>query len=113
MPSASARPVAAVPAAQPASQPLVESVGNWYHKGRRNEVHAQTRGDVMRAYLTALAFLVAAAPLVRADEKKDEPKANLTVTATLVAKTTTYKLDLGGQTADDFKKALKDAEKSG
>jgi hypothetical protein len=67
----------------------------------------------MRAYLTALAFLVAAAPLVRADEKKDEPKANLTVTATLVAKTTTYKLDLGGKTADDFKKELKDAEKSG
>src|SRR5207249_11607335 len=104
---------AAVPAAQPASQTLVASAGTWYHKGRSTEVHTQTRGDVMRVYLTALALLVAAVPLVRADDKKDEPKANLTVTATLVAKTTTYKLDLGGKTADDFKKELKDAEKSG
>src|SRR5262249_7635516 len=35
------------------------------------------------------------------------------VTAKLVAKTTTYKLDLGGMTADEYKKAIKDGEKSG
>jgi hypothetical protein len=46
-----------------------------------------------------------------ADEKPKAP--DLPVTATIVAKTATYKLDLGGKTADDFKKELKDAEKSG
>jgi hypothetical protein len=44
--------------------------------------------------------------LVRADET---PK-DLPVTLTLVAKKTTYPLDLGGKTADDFKKALKAGE---
>jgi hypothetical protein len=63
--------------------------------------------------LTGLALLGLAAG-AWADDKKDEPKpADLPVKATLVAKTTTYKLDLGGKTAEEFKKELKEAEKSG
>jgi hypothetical protein len=68
----------------------------------------------MRTYLTALALVIAVSTLARADDKKDEPKpADLPVKATLVAKTTTYKLDLAGKTAEEYKKELKDAEKSG
>jgi hypothetical protein len=65
----------------------------------------------MRAYLTALTVIVSLAAAARADDKPKGPE--LPVTATIVAKTATYKLDLGGKTADDFKKELKDAEKSG
>jgi hypothetical protein len=68
----------------------------------------------MRTYLTGLALLVVASPLTRADDKKDEPKpADLPVKATLVAKTTTYKLDLGGKSGEEFRKLLKEGEKTG
>jgi hypothetical protein len=48
-----------------------------------------------------------------ADDKKEEPKAAGPVTATLVAKTATYKLDLGGKKADEYKEALKKGEEEG
>jgi hypothetical protein len=47
----------------------------------------------------------------RAEESDKEVV--LPVKAKLVAKTTTYKLDLGGKTAEEFRTLLKDAEKSG
>jgi hypothetical protein len=69
---------------------------------------------MMRTYLTALALVIAAATPARADDKKDEPKsADLPVKATLVAKTATYKLDLGGKSAEEFRKLLKEGEKTG
>jgi hypothetical protein len=58
-----------------------------------------------------LLALSAPALAARADEPKkadDGP-----VTAKLVAKTTTYTLDLGDKKADEFKQTLKDAEKGG
>lgn len=65
----------------------------------------------MRVVLTVVLTLALCA-VGRAEDKKDEPKApELPVTATLVAKTTTYKLDLGDTKAEDFKKILQAAEK--
>jgi hypothetical protein len=60
----------------------------------------------MRSITTVTLLL---APLtLRADEKKDEKPADLPVKAKLVAKTSTYKLDLGGKTADEFRTFLKE-----
>src|SRR5262249_13142191 len=71
---------------------------------RCSEALVQREVTVMRTYLTALALVIAASQLVRADDKKDEPKpADLPVKATLVAKTTTYKLDLGGKSGEEFR----------
>src|SRR5262249_41734468 len=56
----------------------------------------------MRTLLT-LSLLLAPAAL-RADEKP----ADLPVKAKLVAKTTTYKLDLGGKTADEYRTMIKE-----
>src|SRR5437879_4577423 len=68
----------------------------------------------MRVLLTAVTILVLGTATVRADDKKDDPKpADLPVTAKLVAKTTSYSLDLGGKSGDEFRKLLKDAEKAG
>jgi hypothetical protein len=60
----------------------------------------------------ALLLLCGAA---RADEtKKDEPKpADLPIKAKLIAKKDTYSLDLGGKTAEEYRKALKEAEPTG
>ena len=62
-----------------------------------------------------LPFLLVAAAAPALGARADEPKKadDGPVTAKLVAKTTTYKLDLGEMKADDFKKMLKDAEKGG
>jgi len=49
-------------------------------------------------------------------EKKDEAKSDpegVPVEAKLVVKKDSYKLDLGGKSADEFRKLLKDAEQTG
>jgi hypothetical protein len=61
----------------------------------------------MRTILTTLSMVFAPLALC-ADEKKEEQPADLPVKAKLVAKTTTYKLDLGGKTADEFRAFLKE-----
>ena len=66
----------------------------------------------MRTLLTTLAVLLAPAAL-QADDKKDEKPADLPVKAKLVAKTTTYKVDLGGKTADEYRAALKEGVTTG
>ena len=65
--------------------------------------------------LLVTGVLAALTPLAaRGEDKKDAPKAaDLPVKAKLVAKKTTYTLDLGGKTADEFRKLIKDAEKGG
>jgi hypothetical protein len=66
--------------------------------------------------LAALALLLSPMASLAADDKekdKDKPKsdpAGSPVQAILTAKKTTYKLDLGGKSADQFKKAVKEAE---
>jgi hypothetical protein len=67
----------------------------------------------MRKTLTVTVLVLAPVLAARGDEKKEPQPANLPVTAKLVAKKTTYQLDLGGKTGDEFRKMLKDAEKSG
>jgi hypothetical protein len=68
----------------------------------------------MRFYWTAVTMLVLGVTAGRADDKKEDPKPNeLPVKATLVAKTTTYKLDLAGMSAEEYKKTLQEGEKSG
>jgi hypothetical protein len=73
----------------------------------------------MRPLLTAATLFVLALPLAGglacADDKPaDEVKpADLPLKAKLVVKMDTYKLDLGGKSADEFRAALKDAEKAG
>ena len=70
----------------------------------------------MRGLLTAATFLaLALAAVSRADEKKadDAKPADLPLKAKLIVKKATYKLDLDGKSADDFRKLLKDAEKAG
>jgi hypothetical protein len=63
-----------------------------------------------RVFLSTLMF--AALPLATADEAK--PKGtDLPIKAKLIAKKTAHTLDLGGKTAEDYKKALKEGEKSG
>jgi hypothetical protein len=55
--------------------------------------------------------IAAALPLAA---RADEPKpADLPLKAKLVAKKDTYKLDLDGKSGEEFRKVLKDAEKSG
>ena len=58
---------------------------------------------------TALALL--AAPLL--GRAADAKPGDLPIKAKLVAKTTTFTLDLGGKTAEEFRKLLKDGEKTG
>jgi hypothetical protein len=56
--------------------------------------------------------VLAAGTVFAAEEKKDAAKSDppgAVVEAKLVAKKATYKLDLGGKSADEFKKALDDA----
>ena len=48
--------------------------------------------------------------LTRAEDKPADTPKDLPVKATLVAKKTTYPLDFGGKTLDDYKKAIKDGE---
>jgi hypothetical protein len=63
---------------------------------------------------TLVVTVLALAPvLARGEEKKETKPADAPVTAKLVAKKDTYKLDLNGLSAEDFKKALKEGEKSG
>ena len=54
---------------------------------------------------------LALAGRVAGQGKSDPP--GVSVEAKLVAKTTTYPLDLGGKTAAEFRQEIKDAEKSG
>jgi len=62
----------------------------------------------MRYLMTASMVAAFALPqMVRADEPK---RANVPISAKLVTKKDTYKLDLAGKSADDFKKLLKDNE---
>jgi hypothetical protein len=50
----------------------------------------------------------------QAEQTNDEPKkVELPVKAQLIAKKKTYTLDLGGKTGDEFRKALKEAAKTG
>lgn len=67
----------------------------------------------MRVLLTAMLVLGVSATVLRADDKKEEKVPELPIKATLVAKTTTYKFDLGDMKAEDFKKTLKEIEKDG
>jgi hypothetical protein len=68
----------------------------------------------MRTVLSALAVLFLSAAIVHAEDKKENPMApELPIQATLVAKTTTYKLDLGDMKAEEFKRLLKEAEENG
>jgi hypothetical protein len=68
----------------------------------------------MRFLLLVGALAVLAPQAGRAEEKKDKPMpADVPVTAKLVAKKTTYGLDLGGKTGEEFRKMLKEAEKAG
>ncbi len=66
----------------------------------------------MRTILTTLSLVLAPLAL-RGDEKKDEKPADLPVKAKLVAKTTTYKLDLSGKTADEYRASLKEGITTG
>jgi hypothetical protein len=66
--------------------------------------------------VAALALLVFPLTALTADDKekdKDKPKsdpAGSPIQATLTTKKKTYKLDLGGKTAEQFKKSIEDAE---
>ena len=65
-----------------------------------------------RVFQVGLLVAAAAVLAARADDAK--PKADESpIKAKLVAKKTTYTLDLGGQTAEEYKKAIKDSEKTG
>jgi hypothetical protein len=68
---------------------------------------------MIRSRFLVLALLVfPLAALAAEDKDKDKPKsdpAGAPVQAILTAKKTTYKLDLGGKTADEFKKMVKEA----
>jgi hypothetical protein len=66
----------------------------------------------MRKTLTVTVLVLVPLLTARGQEKKEQP-AKGPVTAKLVAKKTTYKLDLGGNTADEFKKSIQAAEKAG
>jgi hypothetical protein len=65
----------------------------------------------MNRFLLAGLALLGSAMVAWAEDKPKAPE--LPVTATLVAKTTTYKVDLGDMKPEDFKKMLAEAEKSG
>ena len=59
-----------------------------------------------------LVVLVLSAP-ARAEDKKDPSKSDLPIQMELVAKTATYKLDLGGKSGADYKKLIEEAKKTG
>src|SRR6516162_8193894 len=69
-----------------------------------------------RATLPVLALLMFALAGLAAEDKdkdkdKDKPKSDpkgAPIQATLTAKKTTFKLDLGGKTAEEFNKTIKD-----
>jgi hypothetical protein len=63
-----------------------------------------------RLFTAGLALLLATAGAGRA---ADKPKADLPVKAKLTGDKTTFTLDLGGMTGEEFRKALKEAEKKG
>ena len=68
----------------------------------------------MRRIFTAILCALLLAVAVGADETKDKDKpAKPPVTAKLIANKGTYTLDLDGMTPEQFRAALKDAEKSG
>src|ERR1700733_11106475 len=68
----------------------------------------------MRYYWIAVMVVALGVTAVRADDKKDDSKTpDLPIKVTLTAKKTTYTLDLGGMSAEEYKKALQDAEKTG
>jgi len=70
----------------------------------------------MRKFLltgTAVLFMTAVLAVADKSSADEAKKVKLPVTAKLVAKETKYKIDLGGRSADEFKKALPDQEKSG
>jgi hypothetical protein len=66
----------------------------------------------MRCFSAVIFSVLLASLPGRADEAKKDKPANLPVKAKLVAKTTTYKLDLDGMTPERFREALKEAEKT-
>ena len=69
-----------------------------------------------RTILPAVLFTLFCAVPTPAEEKKDKPKADPPGTPleiSVTGKTTRYTLDLGGQTAGEFKKAVQAAEKAG
>ncbi len=67
----------------------------------------------MRTWLMAVSVLILSVTAVQADDKKEEPKTPASpIKATLTAKKATYTLDLGGKSGDEFRKLLKDNEKS-
>src|SRR5215471_19116750 len=61
---------------------------------------------------TAILVLLILAPIAvqAGDAGKDKPATKSPVTAKLVAKKTTFDLDLGGMTAEQYKSSLKNAE---
>ena len=69
----------------------------------------------MRHLLTLALVTTLGAPVTAADKPAGpsaDPK-NVPLTLSLVAKTPTYKLDLGGMTADEFKKAVQAGGRAG
>jgi hypothetical protein len=67
---------------------------------------------MLRCAFFGLLVLLAPAPEKPSDKAKSEPPGAV-VEAKLVAKKDTYPLDLGGKTAEEFRKLLKDAETAG
>jgi hypothetical protein len=67
---------------------------------------------MMQYALWGLLVLLAPAPEKPSDKAKSEPPGAV-VEAKLVAKKDTYPLDLGGKTAEDYRKQLKEAENGG
>jgi|SRR5579884_747796 len=66
----------------------------------------------MRKTLGLTVLVLMPALTASGGEKKEQP-ANLPIKAKLVANKTTYKLDLGGTSAEEFKKAVEAADKAG
>ena len=63
----------------------------------------------MRIWLMAVSVLILSMTAVRADDKKEEPKVPaLPIKAMLTAKKTTFTLDLGGKSAEEYKKDARD-----
>ncbi len=68
----------------------------------------------MRRLLLAVLATSVLSLAAKADDKKDQPDPkNLPVTAKLVAKQGAYALDLGGKSAEDFRKAVEEGAKAG
>src|SRR5262249_36455430 len=92
--------------------------GSSYHRPCTSAQETRPRRDSpMRRYLPALVALLVLPLVAAADEpKKDSPKSDppgVPVEARLVATKATYKLDLGGKSAEEFRKLIADAEKTG